>query len=111
MQVLVEHEHVAHLPARTGLCLPVEMKSRLGLRKDRSPIWNAVAPKVTEEVHHDRGAGEGRISKRQVEHRANVLLELRSDASTEGVVAAIVWPRSDFVHEQTLATHHEHLDR
>src|SRR5262249_40147353 len=52
--IVIEQEYVAHLAARCGRVLAVEMESRLWPLEYGLPRRRSSMPKVADQIHHDR---------------------------------------------------------
>src|SRR4051794_30625295 len=102
---------MAHLAARAGLVLPIEMHMRATFGDELAPAVDLAADEV---LHACAAAREARDSWRKIADRADMLLELGGDRAFDRPVPTIVNSRCDLVDERPIRRrekfHSEHAD-
>ena len=102
---------MAHLPARGGGSLAVEVKLDAGVGPECGvPAGLAVGPEVAQQVDHGRGHDQVGRAQRQTAEGAHLLLELAGDAGLDRQMPRVVRPRGDLVDQQTALGRQEELD-
>ena len=91
--------HVAHLAARTGLALAVEVQMRAGLGQDARQVATSSPIRFA----HLDAAEPARRAERPAADGAHVLLELRGLGALDRPMAGIVNARGDLVDDDVLA--------
>ncbi len=91
---------MAHLATASCLRLAIKVQGCAGIGKERLPARRAVVPQIPQQVLHDHRAAHGSVSERQPGKDTDLLLELRSVRRVERGVAAVVWPRREFIDQQ-----------
>src|SRR5690606_24054274 len=92
--VLTQGREVSHLPARSTLCLSIEMKGDHWQRERISRCIDApaVSDMIAQEIGHRGGAEKDGLGKWKTADCSELHLELRDRARLPGVVTGVVRP-------------------
>src|SRR5206468_8956550 len=98
-----QHAKVSHLTPWAAFEFAVQVKFRIRMAQNGLPVGlDAVVPKVAEQVDHDDWPEKLRRSKRQTAHGTQLLFKLARQTSIKCIVAGIVRPWSELIHEQLI---------
>ena len=104
-----QYREMSHFSARSRVGFAVEMQFRRGMLQNSVPVGRAVLPQIAEQVDHHGGAVLASFPERQIAQRAYLLLKLRRDAGIDRIMAAIMRPGGDFIHQKLIVLHDKKL--